>query len=785
MSVEPVIGWITRRTPVEWLALGAALAVFGYVGWDGALWDARFQLLLHLIAVGAAAGLAGVALRGGDLPRTPLDLPILGLLAAFGVATLSAANLGMSLRAMAAIAGFAVMLPLALLAVRHRPSWVGVVTAVPVLVIAVPTLIDILVRRADWIAAGAPGLPPIRLPAEGTPFGSIAVPPFVIWPAFALAGLIEAPRWRRAVQGGLVVVGVPLTVLSGSRSAWLAVAVTVAAAAVPWGWRRRHRLRFGRRPDARTLVAAALALAGVAAIIVVVAPRLTAVTSLIYRASLWRDTLAAWSTDPLLGIGPGFMPYARQAAAPDFTFPVRQPHSHNLPLGLLGDAGLLGLLAGVVVVVAIALVAGPWRARTPRGRMAGYVLLGLGVGGLFEDLTFLPNFGLLAIALLAVALTDAGAVAWRPLRRRVPTGIAVAVASGALLAAMIAADAGAIAYRAGVDAAADRDWNAATERLQRAVDIDPWHPAGSKALAVAADHAGMTDVALLAAEAATERNPGDAPSWVNLALLCAREGDAACQERATERAVATAGFFEADLLNAAVSYEALGRADEADDAYRRALLSHPLTGFASDWPRDVAIDGSTLEDDFGALLEFNRLLAWWAMGEPIDAAAIADPATRALAHAMRDERDDAEAWLARAIDASPESIVAWDLAVVLHDHWGLPIDRDLAIAEAVRGRSFPDPEATSSWCGLTRPAPARSASDRISPMRKQAAMVERRVAAGGAGRPGPAAARRCRSPSRSPPVSTPAPTGPGDRDGEGGMNRVASTASTVDPPMSR
>jgi tetratricopeptide (TPR) repeat protein len=529
----------------------------------------------------------------------------------------------------------------------------------------------------------------------------MAVPPFVIWPAFALAGLIESPRWRRAVQSGLVVVGVPLTVLSGSRSAWLAMAVAVAVAVAPWAWRRRNAVRLGHRPDARTLITAGVALAGLAALAVVVAPRLTAVTSLIYRASLWRDTLQAWSTDPLLGIGPGFMPYARQAAAPDFTFPVRQPHSHNLPLGLLGDAGLLGLLAGVLVVAAIAWFAGPWRARTSTGRMAGYVLIGLGIGGLFEDLSFLPGFDLLAIALLAVALTDAGVVAWRPLRRlRVLPSLAVAGATGALLAAMVVSDAGAVAYRAGIDAAADRDWGRAAERLERAVEIDPWHPSGPKALAVAAEHAGLPDIARHAAEAATERNPGDAPSWVNLAVLCARAADTECQARATERAVATAGFFEAELLNAAFSYEALERPEDADDAYRRSLLSQRLTIFASDWPRDIEIGDATLEDDSGALLEFNRLLAWWAMDEPIDPAAIADPATRALAHAMRDERIEAEAWLARAIEASPESIVAWDLAVVLHEHWGLPIDRDLAIAGAVRGRSFPDREANPSVPGV-------------------------------------------------------------------------------------
>jgi tetratricopeptide (TPR) repeat protein/O-antigen ligase len=695
--MSAVVAWVRGRTLLEWVCIGAGLAVFGYVGWDGALWDARFQLLLHLIAIGAIAGLALLAVRGGALPHTPIDLPVIALVLAFGIATASAMNLGMSLRATASIAAYAAMLYVALICIRYRPSWVGVITAVPVLLLSVPTLVSLLVRRVEWIVVGAPGIPPIRLTGESTPFGSVAVPPFVIWPAWALAGLIESPRWRRIVQTGLVLVGVPLTVLSGSRSAWLAMGVTIVAAAIPWAWRRRHRLRPSGGPDARTIGLAILALVGLAAAIVLVAPRLTAVTSLIYRASLWRDTLAAWSTDPLLGIGPGYMPYARQASAPDFTFPVRQPHSHNLPLGVLGDAGLLGLAAAVVLVASIAWFAGPWRSRTTTGRVAAYLLIGLAVGGLFEDLTFVPAFNLLAIALLAVAITDAGVVEWRPLRRRamlVPAGAAALV----LLAGMVVADAGAIAYRMGNDAVSRGDWEEGASLLERSVAIDPWHPAGPKSLAVAAERAGRAGLARDAAESAVEpgHNPGDAPSWVNLALLCEEEGDLDCQARATARAVAMAGFFEAELLNAAISYEALGMADQADDAYRRSLLSQRLTAFALDWPRDVPIGDATLEDDFGALLEFNRLLGWWAMGEPIDAASIADPATRALAHAMRDERSEAEEWLDRAIDTAPDSIVTWDVAIVLRDHWGLPIDDELAIAEVVRGAPFPSRTAAIS-----------------------------------------------------------------------------------------
>ena len=147
--------WARRRTLVEWLGLAAGLAVFGYVGWDGALWDARYQLLLHLIGIGAIAGLALIAVRGGELPHTPIDLPLVVLLLAFGVATASAMNTGMSLRALAAIAAYAAMLPVALICVRHRPSWVGVVTAVPVLLLSVPTLVDLArpARRVDRSSA--------------------------------------------------------------------------------------------------------------------------------------------------------------------------------------------------------------------------------------------------------------------------------------------------------------------------------------------------------------------------------------------------------------------------------------------------------------------------------------------------------------------------------------------------------------------------------------------------------------------------------------------------------
>jgi tetratricopeptide (TPR) repeat protein len=694
MTIAAVSAWVRNRTPIELVALVAAVIVAGYVGWDQALWDARLQLLLHLVGIGAIATLAVAATRGMPLPRTSIEVPILGLLAAFAIATASGLNVGMSLRAMGSTVGFALAVPATLVAIRLRPSWVGVIASVPVLAYSIPTLAVLGWRRVEWILAGAPGLPPLRLPSEGTPFGSVAVPPFVIWPAWALAGLIEAPAVRRPIRAGLVAVGIPLTVLSGSRSAWLAMAATGVIVGIPWAWSQRQRLRWDGRPTGRTLAAVlGGAVLGVAAI-AQVAPRLTSVTSLLERVGLWRDTLAAWGSDPVLGIGPGFMPYARQAAAADFTFPVRQPHSHNLPLGILGDAGIVGLVAALVLVAVIAWVAGPWRARTSTGRAAATVLLGLGIGGLFEDITFLPNFSLLAIGLLAVALSDAGAVRWARLpaiahpREMAGAGAAVAIAA-VLLVAMVVADAGAIAYRAGVDAAAEGRWAAATEWLRRSAAVDPWHPATPKALAVTADAAGERELARRAAEMAVARNPGDGPSWTNLALLCARLEDQPCQLQALERSLATTEVSGMEPLNAAFAYEALGRTTDADDAFRHSLLVQRLTALAVDWPRRIPIGEGALGEDQEAPNEINRLLAWWAMDEPIRPEALADPAGRALAHAMLDERQEATEWLDRALASGRDEGFSWQLAVVLLDHWGQSTEVERRVAEVVRGSPLP------------------------------------------------------------------------------------------------
>jgi Flp pilus assembly protein TadD len=281
--------------------------------------------------------------------------------------------------------------------------------------------------------------------------------------------------------------------------------------------------------------------------------------------------------------------------------------------------------------------------------------------------------------------------AW-PAPRRAGLGAATIAVAVALTPAVVLGDASAVAHHGGIEAWRRGDAPAARDQLVLAAALDRWHPAPPKALAVAAEAAGDLRLARRAAERAVLLNPGDGRSWTNLAILCERLDDPDCRLEAAERAAARASFLGPELANAAIALDELGRPDEADDAYVGSLLAQRLTAFGLEWPRDVRVGDATLDEDFGALFELNRLLGWWAAGEPIDPEAVADPAVRALAHAMNGDRAAAEPLLDEALRARPDDPLPWQLAIVLRDHWGEPIDAELRAWRALTGRPFPGRE---------------------------------------------------------------------------------------------
>ncbi len=664
--------------------LGGALSISAYVGWDSALWDARLQLGVHLAAALAIGTLAWLAWRGEELPRTRIDAGTLALLTAYGVATLSAWNIGLSAPALAGIVATALMLPVALLALRHRPNLTALIAVVPVIGLSAGTLGVLAWRRVEWLLAGGPGWPPVRLPHEGTPFGSVAVPPFVILAALPVALLVTQPRLRQGLIWALLAVGVPLTLVSGSRSAWIAIGVAglVMAASSLGDLRGLLRVSRGRIGLGGLLVAAG------AVGIAFVAPRLAATSSLLYRERLWQDTLSVWRNDPLLGIGPGAMPYARQAIEP-----LLQPHSHDVPLGILGDAGLLGLTAALLLFARFVWIARPRRGHALSARAAFAVLMGVAIGFLTEDLTFLPNFNLLLLLLVAIALRDAGAVAWRPIHLRRPAwplaGMAGIAAVGLLSVALLA-DASAVWYRAGTDAAAAGDWAAAQDHLATAVALDPGHPAGPKSLAVAADRQGSKLLARQSAQRAVALNRGDWASWTNLSLLCLATHDAACALDTARRSISASGRAGLALVNAALVYEALGHKADADAAYGAALLASWQTALTVPWPRAIPLANQRAAAREPFTTQLALLIARREHGEELKPQTYTLASIRALAFAMQGDKAGARAALAAATREQPVDPFSWDVAALLLQHWGGDDAMALRMGRLTRGSALSD-----------------------------------------------------------------------------------------------
>jgi O-antigen ligase/tetratricopeptide (TPR) repeat protein len=678
--------WIgrARLTPLELCAFVGGLAVFGNLAWDSALWDGRLQLLLHVL--GGAALVAGLVavLRGARFPRSGLEVPILAFLFALGLASVLGQNHGLAARAMAATVGFAALLPLAILSIRRRPILVALVLIVPTLVLATTILWQLVARRVGWFSLGVGGLPPVRVVGESTAFGSVAVPPFILLGLLPLCLLVR-PRWLRLLlMAATVSLIVPLAALSGSRSAWLALGVAGVVFVAP-AVRRLRRFR-PTRPARGVLLGAALVVVVLVVAVAFVAPRFTAITSLVYRERLWTDTLAAWSSSPLTGIGPGTMPYARQAVAAPGVGPIRQPHSHDLALGVLGDAGLLGLAAALSIIVVFIWIAGPHRSRTTRGRAASSVLAGFLVAGVVEDLTFLPAFDLIVLVLAAVSIADAGAVSWTRLRLPSWAPVAAAVAVVALLIPVAVGDAASVVYRLGTEDVYAGRWRSAEGWYRLSITLDPWQPSGPKALTVAADMVGDRGTAIAAARAATTLNPGDGPSWTNLAVLCTESSDRACAIAASDASARWSPVTHREQINAALVQEHFGNPDQADDHYRRSLLDNPATALSVSWPRRVLIDLSRAPPTPTPNSQLALALALAAEHQPVIAPAGADPIVQAVAAALVNDRARAAASLEEAERREPFEPLTWEIASMLKSHWGEDATQAIAVAAFLRGK---------------------------------------------------------------------------------------------------
>ncbi len=236
-------------------------------------------------------------------------------------------------------------------------------------------------------------------------------------------------RWqglgRRLFAMASLVLGLVALVLTYSRGAWMGMVASLGLLALllvlrqtrdwPPLWRRLFPF---------------LLLAGATLVLVVlvtqVEPLRVRVMSLVagredssnnFRMNVWTSALAMIQDRPWIGIGPGNHAF-------NLIYPLYQQPKFNalsaysIPLELLVEAGIPGLLAGIgLLFTAVRVGLGQWKADSPMALpslAAVAVFAGLGVQGLTDTIFFRPEVQLIALFSLATLAVSAAAPSGSP-----------------------------------------------------------------------------------------------------------------------------------------------------------------------------------------------------------------------------------------------------------------------------------------------------------------------------------------------------------------------------------
>lgn len=235
-------------------------------------------------------------------------------------------------------------------------------------------------------------------------------------------GIIRLINTRRAVSRLLLLgwlVGTLLVQLfTSSRGGWLGTVAIIAALVVLitmafGGWRTRlatwwrdHRSRRWLVAPAVLLVILLMSAGGYVAWQMVQHPSHSGILEA--RRDFWASAWLAFLSSPLYGTGP--FTYSTQFMKFRTILDRPYPHAHSLPLTVLSEGGLLGILALAFLVWALArrLWRG-WRRAGFEQRlfMAGGLaaLIGFAVHSLVDNHILVPTIGMTAIGIAALTLS--------------------------------------------------------------------------------------------------------------------------------------------------------------------------------------------------------------------------------------------------------------------------------------------------------------------------------------------------------------------------------------------
>jgi hypothetical protein len=221
------------------------------------------------------------------------------------------------------------------------------------LAIALGYVFVVSVRWIEWwTLVGFPSAPPLRPAYESLFLGNPSMPGTLAI-LFLSATIAAHERARRSRLVALALLVIAVVVLTGSRGTLAAA----AAAALPLlvrptltGLRRLRSNEVALRP--RQLAAVLAGLAGFSVLVLPAAlARVSEGGGADVRLSYAASSVRMIATHPVWGVGPGLWGPLRATYTGASDYDYYLPQAHNIVLQTLAEFGIVGLLAGAVVIL--------------------------------------------------------------------------------------------------------------------------------------------------------------------------------------------------------------------------------------------------------------------------------------------------------------------------------------------------------------------------------------------------------------------------------------------------
>jgi len=539
-----------------------------------ATWD-RFDALILLSVI--AFTFAGVL---STMPRQSLDV----MLAALAIAAATFLARG--------------------LATDPASRWAVITTmrVIFLLVVGLTVLRWVPLVVEWWLLSGRQALPPLDLDFHAHPWGhrhDLTLLIVMLYPSW----WVPTPQSRlgKILALGLGLPAATVVLLDGSRTVWLALGLAtmiVLAPRIVEGTRQR-RLAIPAMAGMTAAVVVGLLTGALAPVL----ERVLDLATLGARGSMWTAGTEVWLQSPLAGAGPGTFVWDLQRTDYFDTSSWAPRHPDSVLFQLLPEAGLLGLIA--VCLVLVATLPGLLRRSHigPRWALLAFALAGIGNSP--TDFTFL----------LVVAVAWVGFVFARdepPTRTRERSTWMRGAYAALLLTiglATAAGSAGSFSYEAARSAVAAGNLVAAEEHLSTALALDPGQALYARQRGIARYLLGDVEMASTDLERATRANPSDDLAWRSLALARRAGQDLKGAERAVGQALRAQRSDLTNLLLAASWNGVEGDRDAAREKLAEAVLAVPGLIAAPAWADYVL----SLGEDPGEIL--SAAISRWVSGK--------------------------------------------------------------------------------------------------------------------------------------------------------------------------